>query len=200
MLASVVSSGGPSARSSSAFRTRASGSPSGPGTRPPARSRSEPAWTEPRAGDHVALPGTHSSIVTVVAGQAYPVPAGVPSIDAAFVQLGIVARQGVALARVRTGDSVCVLGAGAVGALALRLARAAGAERLTVVATSRRREVAARAGGATAFLLAGPDAAAIEALDADVVIEATGIPLPSPWPPRRRGPAAASCFSAPRVG
>jgi 2-desacetyl-2-hydroxyethyl bacteriochlorophyllide A dehydrogenase len=126
-------------------------------------------------GDRVAAAVGHASVATVRAAQAYPVPPGVPLEDAAFVQLGVIARHGVNLAEITSEDSVCVLGTGVIGALALRLAVAAGCGDVTAVARSRRGEAAALAGGARAFLALGEDAD-LEHVRADVVIDATGDP------------------------
>jgi predicted dehydrogenase/threonine dehydrogenase-like Zn-dependent dehydrogenase len=128
-------------------------------------------------GDLVAAPGVpHVSVATVRAGEVHRAPERVGPVEAAYVWLGVIGRCGVRRAEVARGESVCVLGAGLVGALAQRLAMAAGASETTVIATSRRREATARAGGATRFLVAGEDEEEIEALAAPVVIEATGDP------------------------
>jgi 2-desacetyl-2-hydroxyethyl bacteriochlorophyllide A dehydrogenase len=127
-------------------------------------------------GDRVAVRGlAHSSLGTVPAAAAYRIPAGVDLRDAALVELGVIGGQGVRHARLDPGTPVCVLGAGLVGALAQRLAAAAGAGDLTVVARTRAKEAIARAGGALSFVLAH-DAEAIAAVAAPVVIEATGDP------------------------
>jgi 2-desacetyl-2-hydroxyethyl bacteriochlorophyllide A dehydrogenase len=125
-------------------------------------------------GDRVAVTGApHASVATVAVAQAHRVPEAVGMTVAATVMLGVIAEQGVERARIRPGERVCVVGAGAIGLLAQRLVTAAGAGRITVVAASRRRESAARAGGAD-FLVA--DDRAVARLDAPVVIEATGDP------------------------
>ena len=127
------------------------------------------------AGDRVAAAVNHASVVTTPAAAVYSVPDGVPLGDAAFVQLGVIARRGVDAAEIRHGQSVCVLGSGIIGALALRLAVAAGAGNVTAVARSRRREPVARAGGASDFR-AISEGAALDDIGADVVIDATGDP------------------------
>jgi 2-desacetyl-2-hydroxyethyl bacteriochlorophyllide A dehydrogenase len=127
-----------------------------------------------RPGDRVAVIGApHASVATVSSAYAHAVPESVDMAAAATVMLGVIAAQGVERAQIPQGVRVCIVGAGIVGLVAQRLASAAGAGRITVVATSRRREVAARAGGAD-FLVAGDDAVAD--LAAPVVIEATGDP------------------------
>ncbi len=126
-------------------------------------------------GDRVAAAATHSSVVTRPAESVYPVPDGVPLEDAAFVQLGVIARQGIGVAGIRPGDSVCVLGSGVIGSLALRLAVAAGAGSVTAVARTRRRERLAAAGGATSYR-ALAEGSGLEDVGAAVVIDATGDP------------------------
>jgi 2-desacetyl-2-hydroxyethyl bacteriochlorophyllide A dehydrogenase len=124
-------------------------------------------------GDLVAVNGApHASVTTVAADQVQPVPPGVDLTAAATIGLGVISRQGVEHARIAEGEPVCVVGAGLIGILAQRIAVANGAGPLTVVATSRRREAVARAGGAAEFLTA--DDERVAELDASVVIEAAG--------------------------
>lgn len=130
-------------------------------------------------GDRVAVSAPHASVVTVAASSCQRVPDGVSLSDAAFTQLGVIAGCGVEAARLRPGDTVCVVGSGVVGALALRLAAVAGAGRLVAVVRSRRREDVARRGGAT-DVVAADDAGALATISADVVIDATGDPQAVP--------------------
>lgn len=130
-----------------------------------------------RPGDRVAAIGlSHASVGTVPAESTFAVPEGADLRDAALIRLGIIAAQGVRLARLRPGESVCVLGAGLVGLLAQRLATAAGAGKTTVVARSRAKEGKARAGGSDEFVVSEGDGSELEQLGAAVVIEATGDP------------------------
>jgi predicted dehydrogenase/NADPH:quinone reductase-like Zn-dependent oxidoreductase len=127
-------------------------------------------------GDPVAVRSApHASVVTGPASSVYPVPAGVPIEAAALVQLGVICGQGVRKAAVEPGEPVCVIGAGLVGALAQRLATAAGAGPVTIVARSPSKQAVAEANGAR-FLVADADREEVEALAAPVVIEATGDP------------------------
>jgi len=126
--------------------------------------------------DLVAARGVpHASVATVPARSVYRVPAGVSAGEASLVMLAIISGQGVRLAQLGPGVPLCVLGAGLIGLLAQRLATAEGAGEATVIATSRRNEELARAGGAR-FLTAAEDADVIAELGAPVVIEATGDP------------------------
>ncbi len=105
------------------------------------------------------------------------VPAGVSPEEACFIELGIIALQGVRKARIRPGDHVAVVGQGLVGQLANRLAKFAGASFVTGIAAGRRRQATAMApGGADKYISNGEDPDALDSLDADVVIEAVGSP------------------------
>jgi 2-desacetyl-2-hydroxyethyl bacteriochlorophyllide A dehydrogenase len=127
-------------------------------------------------GDHVAVRNVpHASVVTAPASSVYRVPPGVAIEAAALVQLGNICGQGVRRAAVEPGQPLCVIGAGLIGALARRLATAAGAGPVTVVARSRSKQERVEADGAR-FLVADANRAEVEALTAPVVIEATGDP------------------------
>ena len=129
-----------------------------------------------QVGDLVAVRNTpHVSVATVPASLVYPVPAGVSHAAACLVQLGVICGQGVRRAAVEPNEPVVVLGAGLIGALAQRLATAAGAGPVSVIARSHAKETIVRNGGAR-FLVAEEDGAEITTLGASVVIEATGDP------------------------
>jgi 2-desacetyl-2-hydroxyethyl bacteriochlorophyllide A dehydrogenase len=128
-----------------------------------------------RPGDAVAATGAqHASVVTLSASDVHRLPDGVGMEAAATVMLGVISGHGVEASRLAQGERVCVLGAGLIGLLAQRIAEVSGAGELTAVAVSRRREHAARLGGAAEFLTA--DDVRVSALAADVVIEASGSP------------------------
>ncbi len=124
-------------------------------------------------GDLVAVPrAPHASVATVPAAWAVRVPDGVPVEQAALVYLAIISGYGVRRAQLVPGEPLCVLGSGPIGALALRLARQAGAGPLTVVArTGRHADTVARSGAGFRLVEAG-----LTDLAAAVVIEATGDP------------------------
>ena len=127
-----------------------------------------------RPGDAVAVAGAfHASVVTVDASAVFPIPPGVGFEQAALVMLGIISGQGVTRAELAAGEPFAVIGAGPIGLLAQRLAVADGARCVATVATSRGKESLALTGGAERFLLADED---VSALEAPVVIEATGSP------------------------
>ncbi len=124
-------------------------------------------------GDLVAIPRiAHASVATVPAKWALRIPEGVPTDQAALVYLAMISGYGVRRSGIVGGESVCIIGAGPIGALAARLARAAGAGDMTIVARTRRHEGLASVVGAD-FRLAGQGLADRAA---DIVIEATGDP------------------------
>lgn len=114
----------------------------------------------------------HTSVATVPANWAIRIPPGVELDQAALVYMAIISGYGVRRAQLIGGESVCVFGAGLIGALAARFAQAAGADRLTVVTRSPRHQGSATLSGAD-FRVASDGVADI---CADVVIEATGDP------------------------
>jgi 2-desacetyl-2-hydroxyethyl bacteriochlorophyllide A dehydrogenase len=100
--------------------------------------------------------------------------------DGALIEPMAVGLHGVALARLRPGARVLVIGTGPVGLAAIFWARRMGAGRIVATASSRRRESLARQLGADDFVIAGAgqDLAALAA-DAlkgppDVVFECAG--------------------------
>jgi predicted dehydrogenase/threonine dehydrogenase-like Zn-dependent dehydrogenase len=128
-------------------------------------------------GDVVAVPRVpHASVATVAAQSVFAVAEGVAPADAALVYLAVIAGHALDLGEPLAGGSVCVVGAGPVGALAMRLARLRGCARVVAVGRTERRRAGALAGGVDRFLLVGADRALIADLGAPVVVEATGDP------------------------
>lgn len=115
----------------------------------------------------------HASVATVPAAWVTPVPDGVDITEAALVYLAIISGYGVRRAELIAGEPLCIVGAGPIGALAQRLAMLHRPGRVTVVATSRRREELARNGGADAFLTTADE---LHGVEAATVLEATGDP------------------------
>lgn len=120
--------------------------------------------------DHMLAPA-HLSI---------PVASHVAPADAVLAEPLSVVVRAVSRGGVGMGTNVCIVGAGAIGLLAVQVARLAGAERVTVVERlERRRRLALDLG---ADLVVGPAEATEAARDltggrgADVVIEAAGNP------------------------
>jgi 2-desacetyl-2-hydroxyethyl bacteriochlorophyllide A dehydrogenase len=128
-------------------------------------------------GDRVAVRNVgHSSVATAPADAVHPVPDGVSLEDSALVQVGVICGHGVRRAAIERGERVVVVGAGLIGTVAARLARAEGAGPVTVIAKSRVKQSAAPADGTGRFLSSEEDMEDITALAAPVVIDATGDP------------------------
>jgi (R,R)-butanediol dehydrogenase/meso-butanediol dehydrogenase/diacetyl reductase len=113
---------------------------------------------------------------------AVKLPNSVSLADGALVEPLAVSLHGVALAQIKPGDKVLVIGAGPIGLGAVYWARELGAGPIAVTAATRQRESIAMQMGANKFVLPeNPDElpqAAIAALGGmpDVVIEAVGKP------------------------
>jgi predicted dehydrogenase len=129
-------------------------------------------------GTLVAVPrARHASVVTVPADWVSVIPDGVRVEEAALVYLAIIAGYGLRRAAGVTGDPVCILGTGPIGALAHRLLMLRDPGPVTVVAAGRRGETAALRAGAARFVAVDEGTRGIEAA---VVIDATGDPTALP--------------------
>jgi 2-desacetyl-2-hydroxyethyl bacteriochlorophyllide A dehydrogenase len=128
------------------------------------------------AGQRVACTTMpHASIALLPAERVFALDDRVDLEAGAFLELAIIAQQGVRKGRVEPGSRVSVIGAGLVGLLAAQVARAAGAS-VTVVAASGTKREAALAAGAERFVALDRPGLDISALASQVVIEATGSP------------------------
>jgi hypothetical protein len=112
----------------------------------------------------------HQSLVTVDRRKVHVLGADVDLVEASLVTLGAIAELGVARSGGVAGRSVVVVGAGAIGLLAQRVAAAAGALSCTVLAASTAKDRIVR--GDSSAALCPP--AGVDRLHGDVVIEATG--------------------------
>lgn len=102
-----------------------------------------------------------------------PLPRELPLRRAALVEPASVAWHAVARAGEVRGKSALVVGCGPIGALAIAVLKRAGASHITAVDMhAKPLEIAAAVGGDA--LLRADDAAAIAAVEADVVIESSG--------------------------
>lgn len=127
----------------------------------------------------VTRPGAFAQWVAVPARACIPVPA-LTSIQAALVEPLATCVHAAALGQIGLGDRVAILGAGTIGLLLLRVARAAGAGEIAVVDTlPARLEVAQELGATITVNAAGADAVAELAghwgpRGADVAFDAVG--------------------------
>lgn len=131
-------------------------------------------------GDRVAARLGHASEHVVDATVCTRVPDDVDPSDATWFGLAKIALMGAQAAGYEIGDAVAVIGAGPVGQMSLRWARAAGATDVVVVDTVEARLKTALRGGATAIVSAPADEALEDILAAcegrrpRVVIDSTG--------------------------
>jgi 2-desacetyl-2-hydroxyethyl bacteriochlorophyllide A dehydrogenase len=129
-------------------------------------------------GDVVALRQSHASHHVVLADECSIVPVELRTADAAWFALASIAFRGAQAAAYRLGDDALIVGAGPVGQMSIRWARAAGLRSIVVVDPFESRIPLAIQGGATdAFAL--PLHEAITAIQANrdvpsVIVETTG--------------------------
>jgi 2-desacetyl-2-hydroxyethyl bacteriochlorophyllide A dehydrogenase len=105
-----------------------------------------------RPGQRVAYRAGHRSHDVVPAEKCYAIPDNVPFEHAVWFALGKITFHGAHVAGYALGDSVLVIGAGPIGQMSVRWARAAGVAGISVVDTAESRLPLARAGGATALI------------------------------------------------
>jgi 2-desacetyl-2-hydroxyethyl bacteriochlorophyllide A dehydrogenase len=111
------------------------------------------------------------------ARQVYRLPESVPLSWGAMAEPVSCCLHGIDLAAIEPGDTVAILGAGAIGLIMLQLAKLAGASKIFVVEPNTRRQALARKLGAD--LCWTPEGAAFRTLDGggvDVCIECSGTP------------------------
>ena len=103
-------------------------------------------------GMTLEYPGAYAEYVAARGSMLQRLPAGVSFTDGAMVEPLAVAHHAVALAALRPGDSVLVIGAGPIGAGVTLFARLAGASQVIVSEPAARRREIARQLGATAVV------------------------------------------------
>ncbi|MFF1545730.1 Zn-dependent alcohol dehydrogenase [Streptomyces sp. NPDC058291] len=132
----------------------------------------------------------------VPASCALPLPDGIPLTDAALLGCAVLTGYGAVhhSARVRSGETVAVFGAGGVGLATLQAARIAGASTIVAVDVSPEKEELARAAGATEYVVASERTARdVRALTGgqgvDVAVECVGraVTIRTAWESTRRG-------------
>jgi 2-desacetyl-2-hydroxyethyl bacteriochlorophyllide A dehydrogenase len=132
-----------------------------------------------KVGDTVALRAAHASWHVTDADKCYPV-SGVDLKEATWFALAKICFRGAFAANYRLGDSVLVVGAGPIGQLSARWARAAGAETVIMVDPVETRRVFANNGGITDYLALPVDGCRDEVSRATggrmpkIVIDSTG--------------------------
>ena len=108
-----------------------------------------------QAGQRVAIAGAgvanHAGMNVVPANLAAPIPAGVTDEEAAFGTLGTIALHAVRNMDADLGEVACVIGAGLVGQLAIRLLALAGVRVIALDTDPARLELAKQMGAEAAF-------------------------------------------------
>lgn len=105
-----------------------------------------------QCGDRVLSRARHGSLVCVNTERLWRVPDGLAPDVAAFAPLAFISLQGVRKAGIELGSSVCILGAGIIGLLALQFAKLMGGTPVFAADLSAyRREIAKRCGATDAL-------------------------------------------------
>ena len=114
----------------------------------------EAAGTETKfkVGDRVATRCSHSSHAIRKEDECHLIPAEIPFSEAVWFALAKICFQGARAAEYKMGDSVLIIGAGPIGQMSTRWARAAGAQTIIVVDSIAGRLELASIGGATATI------------------------------------------------
>ena len=128
--------------------------------------------TDLKVGQRVAFRVGHRSHAVEKAASCVPIPDGLPLEQAVWFALAKITFHGALAAGYSLGDSALVIGAGPIGQMSIRWARAAGVASILAVDTAKNRMPLAKAGGATA-LITTPIGEAREA-----VLQATRNKLP----------------------
>jgi 2-desacetyl-2-hydroxyethyl bacteriochlorophyllide A dehydrogenase len=132
--------------------------------------------TEFRPGDRVFMRMAHTSHWTLPATQCSPVPSEIEPKSACWCGLAKTAFRAAHAAPFALGGNVLIIGAGPVGQMAIRWARAAGMQTIAVVDLSALRLQLATRGGATACFEG--ELRELNGLqDFDIVVDTTGNPV-----------------------
>jgi predicted dehydrogenase/threonine dehydrogenase-like Zn-dependent dehydrogenase len=134
-----------------------------------------------KPGDRVAAALPHASAMILDEDRLTPVPGAVTLDQAAFLRLGVIALQGVRMARIQLGERVAVIGQGLIGLLATQFAASSGAFPVIALAHSDARLPLAARLGAHHTLAVGGDVGGdssrrLADIQADVTIDSTGNP------------------------
>jgi len=133
-----------------------------------------------QVGDRVASRSKHMSHVVVKAEDCFKIPAELPFENAIWFALAKICFHGAKAAAYHLGDTVLVIGAGPIGQMSIRWARAAGAATIAVADAMPSRLAMAQAGGATTVISGPIENAKDQVLAANggnlprVVVDSTG--------------------------
>lgn len=125
---------------------------------------------------HPPVDGTFTEFVTIDEAFAHPMPPGLSFDAAAMLEPFSVGMWSVSRARVRVGDAVLITGAGPIGLMAVRAARAAGAASVTVADVVPARLRVAERCGADATVDVSDSSVADGGQRFDAFVECSGSP------------------------
>ncbi len=135
-----------------------------------------------KKGDWVIADDCGLSSLCVVGQDVLHIKEGIDLEEASFLHQARVALTGVRRARIVLGDSVLVIGVGAIGNIAMQLSRLAGAEQVIAADLYEKRLEIAKSLGADEVIDAGEEDIGTRTLEltegrgADIVLEASGSP------------------------
>jgi len=133
-----------------------------------------------KVGDRVAFRSGHCSQAVLGASECYLIPEALSFDQAVWFALAKITFHGALAAHYWLGDSVLIIGAGPIGQMSIRWARAAGLASIIIVDAVPKRMALAKAGGATTAITGAIDGVKAEVLKAGngklprVVIDSTG--------------------------
>jgi len=107
-----------------------------------------------KVGDRVAFRAGHRSHEVMPAAKCFPIPDTLPDEEAIWFSLGKITFMGAKAVGYHLGDTVLVIGAGPIGQMSIRWARAAGVSSIIAVDPAEHRMPLAKAGGATGVVTA----------------------------------------------
>ena len=125
-----------------------------------------------KPGDRVAARAKHQSHFVKPADECYPIPQSLPLEEALWFALAKIAWHGARVADYKLGDSVLIIGAGPIGQMSIRWARAAGVTSIIAGDAAPERLALATAGGASAVI----PLPIAQARDALLAANANGLP------------------------
>jgi len=133
-----------------------------------------------KVGDRVAFRVGHRSHAVLEAAECYLIPDALSFDQAVWFSLAKITFHGAQAAHHRLGDSLLIIGAGPIGQMGIRWARAAGVASIIIVDAVPNRMALAKAGGATETITGAIDNVKSRVLEAGdgklprVVIDSTG--------------------------
>ncbi len=133
-------------------------------------------------GDRVACECTHMQYFVAKSNELSKIPDDVTSEEATWVALSRVAQNGVRRANIQMGDSIGIIGTGAVGLLTLQYARICGATKIITIDPIKNRLELALASGASHVIACRAEDAYIKTKEItngdmlDIIFDTTGHP------------------------